>query len=245
MDALLTAMHARGFKIYAQQLDDRPYSDHKYIYFEVLGERLGLRLMEKTRREERALTPDELTRQRKDKQFRPLNPWCYLPTGLFTLTILGDDRRERSKISDRKSGARLEIGLNDIVVAIVAEAAKQKHRREVAIENKRRAELEMRERWERQRIKGDQLRLLETLEKKATQWERAERLRAYANSMEKLAVQGGLEMKSESEITRRLEWIRHKADWLDPMVECAGPRWTMLEESAAMQYLNRRALRVD
>lgn len=104
MDALLSAMPARGFKVFAQQLENRSYSDHKYVYLEVLGERLGLRLTEKSRREERTLTPEEQARQCKDKQFRPIDPWINLPTGLFTFTILGDDRRERAKISDRKNG---------------------------------------------------------------------------------------------------------------------------------------------
>jgi hypothetical protein len=46
--------------------------------------------------------------------------------------------------------------------------------------------------------------------------------------MEKLAIEGSYEMKSDSDITRRLEWIRHKADWLDPMAECT---WTEVDNA--------------
>lgn len=109
------------------------------------------------------------------------------------------------------------------MVAIVVEAARQKHQRELAIENKRIAELEMRGRWERQRIREEQLRQLEALEKKAANWERAERLRAYADSLERLAVENGTDPSSDAEIKKRLEWIRHKADWLDPIISCSWP----------------------
>ena len=44
MDTLLTAMQARGFKVYAQPLEGHPDSDFKHVYLDVLGERLGLRL---------------------------------------------------------------------------------------------------------------------------------------------------------------------------------------------------------
>jgi hypothetical protein len=223
MDTLLKAMQTRGFKVYAQPLEGRPDSDFRRINVEVLGERLGLKLTEKTRREERALTDVEKAKQRHDKLFRPLNPWTYFPTGLFSLVILDEYRRDRTRISDRKNGVHLEEQLNDIVVSIVAEAFKQKHQRQVALENRQRAELEMRERWERQRIREGQLRLLDKLEQQALKWERAERLRAYANSMEKLAIESGHDLKEETSLTERLEWIRHKADWLDPMVASSWP----------------------
>jgi hypothetical protein len=223
MDALLTAMKARGFKVYAQPLTGHPDSDYKHVYLEVLGERLGLRLIEKTRREERALTDDEKAKQRRDKLFRPLAPWTYYPTGLFSLVILDEYRRDRTRISDRKNGIRLEEQLNQVVVSIVAEAAKQQHQRQVTLENRQRAELEMRERWERQRVREGQLRLLDKLEQQALKWERAGRLRAYANSMEKLAIENGHDLKAETSLSERLEWIRHKADWLDPMVASSWP----------------------
>lgn len=223
MDALLSAIQTRGFKVYAQPLEGRPYSDFKHIYLDVFGERIGLKLIEKTRREDRPLTDDEQAKQRRDKLFRPLNPWIYYPTGLFSIVILDEFRRDRTKISDRKNGIRLEEQLNEIVVLIVSEAARQKRQRQIALENKIKAEQEMREHWERQRIRDGQLKLLDKLEQQATKWERAERLRAYANSMEKLAIEHGHDLKTETAIAERIEWIRHKADWLDPMVATSWP----------------------
>jgi hypothetical protein len=223
MDALLTAMQARGFKVFAKQLEGQQFSDTRHIYLEVLGERLGLRLVEKTSREDRQLTEEERVKQRRDKHFRPVSPWIYLPTGLFSLVILDEYRRERTRTSDRKNGSRLEEQLNEIVISIVAEAARQKHQRQVALENKRKAELEMRERWERQRVRDEQLRLLDKLEQEAAKWERAERLRAYAKSFEARAVKYGYDLKTETALSERLEWIRHKADWLDPTVGCPWP----------------------
>ena len=223
MDALLTAMKARGFKVYARPPEGRPDSDFKHVYLEVLGEQLGLRLTEKTRREERALTDEEKAKQRRDKLFRPVDPWVHFPTGLFSLVILDEHRRDRTKVSDRKNGIRLEEQLNEIVVLIVSEAARQKRQRQVALENKIKAEQEMREHWERQRIRDGQLRLLDKLEQQATKWERAERLRAYADSMEKLAIEHGHDLGVDTAISERLEWIRHKADWLDPMIASPWP----------------------
>lgn len=223
MDTLLTAMQARGFKVYAQPLEGHPDSEFKHVYLDVLGERLGLRLTEKTRREDRPLTDDEKAKQRRDKLFRPINPWIYFPTGLFSLVILDEHRRDRTKISDRKNGTRLEEQLNEIVVLIVSEAAKQKRQRQVALENKIKAEQEMRERWERQRIREGQLRLLDKLEQQATKWERAERLRAYANAMEKMAIEHGHDLEADTTISERLKWTRHKADWLDPMIASSWP----------------------
>jgi hypothetical protein len=223
MDALLKGLITRGHKVYAELLQRQGYQDRKYIYIEVLGERLALRLSEKTRREDRPLTQEELQKKRHERDFRPEHPWIYFPTGLFTLTILGEDRYDRRKISDRKSGKRLEDDLNGLIVAIVEEAVRQRRQRQVAQENKLRIQQEIKEHWERQRLRDAQLERLKRIEKEASEWERAERLRTFAKAYEARAVECGHDLTQASDISELIAWMRDKADWLDPMIKAPWP----------------------
>lgn len=54
------------------------------------------------------------------------------------------------------------------------------------------------------------------LEAQATGWERASRLRAYANAVEEQARAAG---EASSELSGWLAWARAKADWLDPLIQ--------------------------
>jgi hypothetical protein len=65
---------------------------------------------------------------------------------------------------------------------------------------------------QQQQLKEAALKQLETVEKQAKDWQRAQLLRSYAES---IADQGG---PSES-----VAWIQNAADWLDPMTRKHWP----------------------
>ncbi|MFW2455067.1 MAG: hypothetical protein ACN4E4_03750, partial [Methyloversatilis discipulorum] len=68
--------------------------------------------------------------------------------------------------------------------------------------------------------RADEIRRFEQLETEVSNWERAARLRAYADLVEQRA-------KAQAQISGKLEawlaWVRAKADWLDPLVLVSDP----------------------
>ena len=80
-------------------------------------------------------------------------------------------------------------------------------------------------RWEKEQLirqqmeeKREELKQFELLEQYAANWDKADKIRRFADSIElKLA-----EIESEDEkekLVSWLKWAREKVDWLDPLVE--------------------------
>ncbi|HBW35955.1 hypothetical protein [Desulfosporosinus sp. BICA1-9] len=81
----------------------------------------------------------------------------------------------------------------------------------------RRAEQE-RVRWENEKKRKEELEQLEILENFASDWNRAEKIRKFAESIEFKI--NDLESELEkAKIRNWLKWVRDKADWLDPLTK--------------------------
>jgi hypothetical protein len=208
-DAILKAVEARGWSVSITKTYPRQ------TLVEVNGETVAIRLTEKTKRSDRALTLEEQRKKRYEKGWRPPNPWVYAPTGQFTLQLFPERYRHPVAVSSDAKGRPLETQLNELMVAFVEESANRKTAREAArlrqIEEAKAADV----RWKRAERERQAAEELKALEEEASRWERAERIRTYAG-----AVQSRLNVSGEepsAELCTWLEWARQRADHLDPL----------------------------
>ena len=68
--------------------------------------------------------------------------------------------------------------------------------------------------------RADEVERFKEVEARATDWERAMRLRAFADAVEAQAKLAG---ELSSEYVEWLAWTRAKADWLDPLIQVSDP----------------------
>lgn len=179
-------------------------------------------LTEHVRRMPHEVTPaEELARERFHRIWianpltdlpQPSIPqYDYHPTGVLTLKV-GTWPVKRWRDTSKTT---LERRLAELVAGILA-LARELH--EKAVEEARRAR-ELREAQERYEFitqrRAEEVERFKQLEAQVTDWERATRLRSYADAVERRAQDEG---ELRGELIEWLAWARAKADWLDPHV---------------------------
>ncbi len=210
-DAVLKAVEARGWSVSVT----KQYPRRTLI--EANGETFAIRLIEKTQRSNRPLTPEEQRKKRYEKNWRPSHPWIFAPTGEFSLHLMEDRYGyDIAVISDTRREP-LEHKLNDVMVGIVEAALNLKSRKELA--RQREAEAAKLAEIRRKKEEDDrrEAQELKALEDEISLWERAERIRAYTRAIE---IRLGVSSEGPSpKLSAWLEWARKKADHLDPLCD--------------------------
>lgn len=140
----------------------------------------------------------------------------YHPTGILTITA-GWYPSRSWKDTDR---TQLEKRLGQVVAGFVSLAEEIRARdEEEARRQAARRQAEERYAFLTQRF-DNEVSQFKDLEAEATDWERAARLRAYADAVEQQALGNG---EIPEELREWLSWARSKADWLDPLVPVCDP----------------------
>lgn len=220
VDALLKALIERGFDI---EVDgERGVTLLKWIE---IGTTLEFALTEYIRRTRHERTPAEERAQKRywdrsrwddSASFPHVPMYDYTPTGMLTVHV----GRWPSRTWKDTPRTQLENRLGEVVGGIVA-LAQETHAKD--LEDARRKEAHRRavERFEfLTKRRADEVERFKHLEASATDWERAARLRVFANAVESEArLSGGL----SSEQLDWLAWVRAKANWLDPLVQVSDP----------------------
>lgn len=215
MDGVLRAAEKRGFKIVSKPRHDLPQA-HRDVVFEVLGEALYISLTERVRQNERPLTAEETKRQKHDPKYWISDRWIYESTGALKLAISLDFRGQvRERFAD-KGDRQLEDQIHEIMVTLIATAVALKQEREAAKERARQASLDEQARHERQLVRETSLKALHSIEQLAGRWDRAERLRRFAAALDSGI--GSLGPNDAEHRALQVNWIRKRADWLDPLV---------------------------
>ena len=246
MDAVLNAAEARGFKVASKPRFDLPQA-HRDVVFEVLDETLYVSLTERVRQTERELTPEEVKQRKSDSRYWISDRWIYEPTGVLKLAIALDFRGQvRERFVD-KGDSLLENQISDIMVALTATAVALKCERAAAKERARQAALDEQARHERQLVRETLLKALHSIEQLAGRWDRAQRLRGFASALE-----AGISSLAPGEAEHRVwqaDWIRKRADWLDPLVlrgwqevDAAGHCWHYDEAIRSYTELEGRSV---
>jgi hypothetical protein len=206
MNALFVALEARGHQVGIQD------GFNKTLGVRINGQPIEFGLEEKFQRIER---PEDKSRR--------LDPWGYrryqyVATGTLILKIKewGADGLQKTW-SDGKT-AKLETCLNDFIVGLlkVAEAVKARRMKQEQEEQLRR-EAE-RQRQEEAMKRQEELARREELEREATNWAKAQQLRAYLAALKEMLIAKHGEIQSGSQADQWLVWAHQHADRLDPLV---------------------------
>jgi hypothetical protein len=221
LDGLWTGLDQIGARTLKSQ------KDGDWLQVQVDGESLGLQIQETTRRHERALTADEKREMEKHRFTYIRDRYSWESTGRLNLTIVSTSGNVLARYNDGRE--KLEDKLSEIVVAFQHAAVGQRISREAAEAAAHRRAEEEKIRRAKAQIADKELRRLRLFESCAKQLERAQRLRALADTLEKknitLVVRGD-DANTENQMQSGLSqvaWLRRAADWLDPASSTSWP----------------------
>lgn len=217
MDALVKALDARGMHL-------RIETDGKRrTCLTLQGQVLAIRLVESISRTERELTEKERQDIKKYGYAYLPNRYAYEPTGMLKLGIIGTYHSDFHKTVADGKRQRIEQRLNEFVVKLEAEAVRRKRHEEHLERQHQLWEKQERRRREREEQKRKEIERLKALEEEARDWKRAEDIRAYVAAVETKATHEHGRVGPDSELGQWIAWARHKADWIDPLVNAKCP----------------------
>jgi hypothetical protein len=211
LNAIVTALESREMPVTITDGDSRRTQTT------VLGESIGFRLSEGSKRREREPTAKEKAEDARWAGFVHLGPpkrYEWVPTGVLSLEIT-DGSGVRRRWSD-SAGRLVEACLNQFVVGLVRASESVKRER---------AEMERRKEWaeqERRRREAERLRQEEEarcrdLDAQIAAWAKADKIRAYAAALRQAADRRHGAVTPGSELDRWLTWIARRANGIDPV----------------------------
>lgn len=187
--------------------------------------RLPFKLTEHIQRSNHIPTPNEERARKKywehsrfDRTLNfPIIPkYDYTPTGILTVEV-GRWPQKTWKDTPRKN---LEQRIDEVIAGIlsVAHDTYEREQEQARREEARRLAISRYEFLKKRRL--DEAERFKALDTSANNWERAAKLRAFADAVEANA-------KISSALTADqvewLAWARAKADWLDPLIQVSDP----------------------
>lgn len=218
MDTLVKALDARGMPLRVTELDGK-----RRACVTLLDQKLAIRLVENMLRTEREPTAKEREEIKKYGRTYLPDRFSYQPTGMLKLGIIGNYYDELQKVVGDGKRQRVEQSLNEFVVKLEAEAVRRKRDLEHRERQHRLWEEQERRRHEREERQRKEMERLKALEEKVREWKRAEGIRAYLAAVEARTAREGGTIDTDSELGQWLAWARHKADWIDPLVNAKCP----------------------
>ena len=207
MDTLFKALEVRGHQVGIQDGHERT------LGVRINGEPIHFGLEEKFQR------LDHPSQKNPRLEWWQRQRYQYTPTGSLTLKIVawGVDGIQKSW-SDGKT-AKIETCLNDFVVGLIRVAEVKKARRLKREQEERfRYEAEQ-QRQEEERKRQEELARRQRLEQEATNWAKAQQLRAYLAAVKDRLHAKHDEIHSESPADQWLAWAYQHADRLDPLAK--------------------------
>jgi len=211
MQAILTAIESRGHTVSIVK------EEFTFVTVaRVCDETVPFCLREETERVERELT----AREKKEKLKRP---WLFsepqyetVPSGELTLRVIGHAGRGIRRTWGDTPKTRLEDQRNSFMVGPIRSAAAVRVDR---LERERR-EREWEER-ERRRIEQEQRRIeeqqrIEQLDGEMAAWQKARRIREYADAVRKAATKAQGSIEPGSDVDTWLSWMLLYAERIDP-----------------------------
>lgn len=217
LDAVVKALDARGYPVSVGGEPSRTSAA-------VLGEAVGFRVYEETRRQEREPTPAERRADEFLARFRPPSPhYEWVPGGRLVLQITDGHAGQRCW-TDR-GNRRVEQFLNSLVLGVVraaesireARAAAERREREWEEEQRRQRDAELR-RLEEERRRQEELARFARLEAQAAAWAKVGQIRDLVSAVRVAAEAPGV-VPPGGELERWFAWAEGRAAALDPITE--------------------------
>ncbi len=174
----------------------------------MLGVRVCLRLMEKSKRVAR--TVDEIRESGDSSVFR------YEPTGSFELEIGEKDTGfNKVKLADRKTDV-LEDRMNEVLIEIYQMVQAQRRRQADEI-SRRRLEAEKRkELQEVERVAAEEQERIDYLDRLVNNWTRSKRIIEFVEHARGLIDERELSSEGLEENRKFLDWANNYANSIDP-----------------------------
>lgn len=220
VDALVKMLANRGFEF---EIDaDKGLTLVRWVE---TGTKMEFSLTEYVKKTRHEITPaEERAQKRYWEQYRrdgslsfPRIPTHdFTPTGVLTIQV----GRWPSRSWKDTPKTQLEQRLQEVAVGIVALAHETQAKE---LEEARRKEAHQRAVAHYEFLtkrRADEVERFKQLESQATDWERAARLRSYADAVEAQAIAAGGVSATQADW---LGWARAKADWLDPLTHVSDP----------------------
>lgn len=216
MDTLVKALIARGAKTWVNVPEYGPST----TYAEADGEKVELRLNETTKKRPTQLTEAQKRENAKHTYFKPHKEVEPYATGVFVLSLKSRyswDRRRwadqvRKKVEDRVGEAVLAV-FETIAECKEADRRHAEQEKQWAEERRLREEAEERRRRHEARVKR--------LREEAALWDESQRIRAYVDAAEKMALASAGSFDEESKFARWMKWARRQTDRMDPLTPAA------------------------
>lgn len=219
-DVLLKALAKQGFEF---EIDaEQGVTRVKWLQ---TGTKMEFSLTEYVRRSQHAITPAEERAQKRywDRSrgdnsitYPHIPRYDFTPTGILTIQV----GRWPSRSWKDTPRTQLEQRLGEVTGGILA-LAQETYAKEQEEERRKEAHRRAVVRYEFLTTRrANEIERFKQLETAATNWERAARLRAFADALEAQAKAGG---DLSAEQIDWLAWVRAKADWLDPLILVSDP----------------------
>ncbi len=221
VDALIKLLATQGF-----EFEVNPDQGETLIKWLETGTTMTFSLAEHVKRLPHVTTPAEERAQKRywgrsrwdsSVEYPTIPRYDFTPTGVLTIEVGRWPSRSSWKDTPR---TRLEERLGEVVAGIL-DLARQTHQKQREEARRREAHQRAVDHYEfltnQLTVEVERFKLLES---QAINWERAARLRDYANAVEKQAAATG---GPSAEQVDWLSWARAKADWLDPLVPVSDP----------------------
>ena len=213
MDALVKALDARGMPIQIVEIEGKRQS-----CITLQGEQLAIRLAEGTVRTEREMTAKEIQYKKQYGDVYLPERYFHRATGLLKLGVVASYGDLRNVVADGKH-RRIEHCLNEFIVKLETEAVRRKRHAEYLERQHRAWEEQARRHAEHEARREKEIERLKALQADARNWKRAEDIRCYIAAAELKAIQERGAIDADSELGLWIAWARHKADWIDPLIQ--------------------------
>lgn len=189
------------------------------------GTTMAFALTEYVPRAQHVLTPAEERAQKRywnrsrldsSMSYPKIPQYDFRPTGILTIQV----GRWPSRSWKDTPKTQLELRLGEVAGGIVT-LAQEIHAKEQEEERRKEAHRRAVAHYEfLTKRRANEIRRFEQLETQVSNWERAAKLRTYADLVEQQAKAQG---QINAELEDWLAWVRAKADWLDPLVLVSDP----------------------
>lgn len=218
-DTLIAVLARQGISISVD-------AESKATHFDVEGTLVSFTITEHVSRSVHETTPAE--KRARDRywnssdlgaglmDYPSIPQYDYHPTGRLTITL----GRWPSRSWRDTDKSQLESRLEQVISGLVSLAEEIRLKKEEEARQKEQRRL-AEERYElfKTRYQSEEA-AFKNLEAKAVSWERATRLRAYIEAVERFALSEGV---LGEDMLEWISWARAKADWLDPLIEVCDP----------------------
>lgn len=220
MDGFLKAVALQSFEVMIDEARGMSLLQHT-----ATNTTLEFTLSEHVRRTRHEITPTEQKAQKRywersrwdsSSTYPQIPMYDYTPTGILTLEVGRWPKRSWKDTPTRN----LEKRLGEVIAGVVA-VAEETYEREQAEKRREEARRKAIARYEfLTKRRAAETEKFTAVEQTATDWERALRLRKFADAFE-------LNVKTLGPLSEDqanwLAWVRAKADWLDPFVLVCDP----------------------